>query len=75
MIFTAGFSAVQIRRRLILKNPAILAPKTALFKKSAKKRAEVQTPAPLFLSGYPVHEAGETLYAKVALSGGRHGGQ
>lgn len=41
--------------------------KPAFFKKVQRGGAEVQTPAPHFLSGHPVHKAGEALYPKVAL--------
>lgn len=48
LIFKADFPVVQIRRRMILKNPPISAPKPGFSKKYAKEGAEVQTPAPLF---------------------------
>lgn len=71
-ILKADFSVVKIGRRIFLKNPVILAPKSAFSKKSAKRGAEIRTPVPCFLA-LPIFDVEYCIFSHLCIdsAGGR----
>lgn len=55
------FAVVQLRRVSFSENFLISALKRPFGKIKRAEGAEVETPAPLFLRGHPVHESGRSL--------------
>lgn len=71
-VFRADFPAVKIGRRIFLKNPLILAPKSAFSKKICETGAEIRTPVPCFLA-LPIFDVEYCIFSHLCIdsAGGR----